>query len=180
MNNDKLVYEIDWLIEYIYRESDKLLNHTTDPTKFELRCIKDIGDYIAKSELHKKNKRYLIRLVNRKAEETKRVNKKESAQLMSELAIESKDGQIEEFEPKDVLADVESNLMAKEMTALLAQDDQRKEFIVGCWSIGNENNLLISRLLAQTFGGTVEAHRKFINRFRKDCYEYLSRYAVAN
>src|SRR5699024_9902906 len=78
------------------------------------------------------------------------------------------------FDEVDVLANVESDVIAKEMTALLAQDDHRKKVILGNWILGNDNNSDISRLLAQTFGGNEEAHRKFIQRFRKDCRESLT------
>src|SRR5699024_7400944 len=64
-----------------------------------------------------------------------------------------------EFEPEDVLASVEDEVITKEMAALLAQDDRRKKVILGSWLDGNRNNASISSLFAQSFSRIVDAHR---------------------
>ena len=176
MENIKVVYEISWLINKVYRESDKLIGKITDTSKFEDRCIKDLARYLNLDKSHRKNKRQLIRIINRNAGEfisTYRTEKSISFSVISNYDEEDEDKQLE-FDEVDVLANVESDVIAKEMTALLAQDDHRKKVILGNWILGNDNNSDISRLLAQTFGGNEEAHRKFIQRFRKDCRESLS------
>lgn len=174
MDKIKKVYEITWLIELIYRESDKLLTKVVDPTQFEERCLKDIGEYLSKCDSHKNNKKHLIRLVKRKHAEALRRHKKEESYNIPDINYVNEDGDEVEYEPVDVLADVESEVMAKEMTALLAQDDHRKKVILGNWSKGNDNNTDISRLLAQSNGGNIERYRKYIQRFRAECREILA------
>src|SRR5690606_30666633 len=98
----------------------------------------------------------------------------EESELFTELSSYNKEEDEMEFEPEDVLVDGESEVIAKEMTALLAQGDHLLEEIVGYWAIGNTNNASISRSLARTFGGNAESHRRRINRFRHDCRKHLS------
>ena len=179
MENQKLVYEIPWLINSIYKESDRLATIVVYTEDFEERCIGYIGQYLRLSPKNKENKSYLMRMIKRKSKEVREEYAATNSINMSELEIEDDYGDRTEFDPMDVLADVESEVIAKEMTALLAQGDHRKKEILGYWSIGNTNHALISRLLAQTLGGNKESHRKAINRFRKDCHEYLESTGVA-
>lgn len=174
MNKEKLVYEIDWLVEYIYRESDKLIHKITDTTIFEDRCIKDIGNYLAMDEKNRRNKNYLIRLVKRKVQEAENGFKKEESDLLSDYTYIDDDGDERELEPEDVLANVESEVITKETIDLLAQGDRRKTKILEGWAIGNTNDKQVSRMLAHTLGGTIESHRKYIQRFRNKCGEQLS------
>lgn len=170
----KLVYEIKWLIELVYKESDKLLHRISDTTIFEERCIRDLGEYLALDKDNKNNKNYLVRLVKRKVKEAVTSYRKEEAELASELYINDEEGNETEFEPIDVLADVESEIIKKETADLLAQGDCRKEKIIELWVTGYSNNALISRMLAHSFGGNEEAHRKYIQRFRQSCRKKLA------
>src|SRR5690625_302917 len=174
MNKEKLVYEIDWLVEYIYRESDKLIHKITDTTIFEDRCIKDIGNYLAMDEKNRRNKNYLVRPVKRKVQEAENGFKKEETDLLSDYTYIDDDGDERELEPEDVLANVESEVITKETIDLLAQGDRRKTKILEGWAIGNTNDKQVSRMLAHTLGGTIESHRKYIQRFRNKCGEQLS------
>ena len=174
MENQKLVYEIPWLINSIYKESDRLATLVVYTEDFEERCIEYIGQYLRLSPKNKENKRYLMRMIKRKSKEVREEYAATNSINMSELEIEDDYGDRTEFEPMDVLANVESEVIAKEMTALLAQGDHLLEEIVGYWAIGNTNNASISRSLARTFGGNAESHRRRINRFRHDCRKHLS------
>jgi|SRR5699024_2369340 len=174
MENKTIVYEIGWILERIYTVSDRVRNKLTDQSLFEERCIERVANYLNVCESHRRNKRYIERLINEVASAVLTRNRNEHAEIFSELSKKDEDGEELEFEPEDVLADVEKEVMAKEMTALLAQDDHRKKEILGYWAIGNTNNAYISRSLARTFGGNAESHRKAINRFRKECHEYLN------
>src|SRR5699024_6440397 len=176
----KVCCEHEWVLKEIERVSNKYLTKLTDPRKIEDRCISKIGKYLLVSKEHPKHTAYIKKSIEKECYDAVGKYKTEESIRFSELT-ENNDYEEEiELEPEDVLSSVEDEVITKEMAALLAQDDRRKKVILGSWLDGNRNNASISRLLAQTFGGTVEAHRKFINRFRKDCYEYLSRYAVAN
>jgi|SRR5699024_6098210 len=173
MNKQALVYEVSWLIDRIYRESDKLLDKITDTTRFEDRCIKDIGEYLSLDEGNVRNKDHLVWLIKRKVKEATDNYKKEDNEYFSDVvSMEAFDEEVE-FEPQDVLANVEEEVMAKETAALLAQDDCRDKAILNYWLIGNTNSAHISRSLARTFGGNDKSHRVYVHRFRESCRNQL-------
>src|SRR5690625_1545173 len=111
-------------------------------------------------------------LIGRKVKEAEESFRKEESTLFSGMTSETSEGEIE-FEPLDVLTNVESEVLTKETIALLTQDDRSKK-ILEAWSIGNTNNTEISRMLTHTLGGKTESHRKFIQRYEKDCREKLA------
>ena len=175
MKNAMLVYEMDWLIQRVYRESDKLLTKISDTARFEERCIEALGDYLSLKKENRKHKKHLLVIISRKVGEALNSFRKEESVTFSDVSPEpDEDGDEMEFEPEDVLANVEGEVVTKEMTALLAQDDHRKKVILGNWVEGNTNYADISRSLARSFGGNRESHRKYIQRFRKECHEALA------
>ena len=174
LKNLKDVYENDWIIRKVYEVSDGLRSLVADQTKFEERCINKVAEYLSGDKERINHRRYIERLIYREASSYKDRGKKEDAELFTTLATFGDDGELIEFDPEDVLADVEGEVLTKETVALLAQDDRRKELIVGSWKLGIDNNSEISRLLAQSIGGNPESHRKFIQRFRADCREMLA------
>ena len=174
INTSLIVYENDWIIRRIYEVADGLRTVIVDQTKFEERCINRVARYLNGDESRTSHRNYIERLIQQEATDYRRRGKKEDAELFTTLATSGDDGELIEYEPEDVLADVEGEVISKEMAALLAQGDRRKELIVGSWTIGNDNNSEISRLLAQSIGGNPESHRKFIQRFRADCREMLA------
>src|SRR5690625_1135804 len=174
INTSLIVYENDLIIRRIYEVADGLRTVIVDQTKFEERCINRVARYLNGDKSRTSHRNYIERLIQQEASDYRRRGKKEDAELFTTLATFGDDGEEIEYEPEDVLADVEGEVIAKETAALLAQDDRRKELIVGSWTIGNDNNSEISRLLAQSIGGNSESHRKFIQRFRADCREMLA------
>lgn len=173
-NNSLIVYENDWIIRRIYEVADGLRTVIVDQTKFEERCINKVARYLNGDESRTSHRNYIERLIQQEASDYRRRGKKEDAELFTTLATFGDDGEEMEFEPEDVLADVEGEVLARETADLLAQDDRRKELIVGSWKLGIDNSSEISRLLAQSIGGNPESHRKFIQRFRNDCREALA------
>lgn len=170
-----IVYENEWIVERVHQVSDRIRDKLVDQTLFEDRCIKRIAEYLVISETHIRNRRYIDRLINEVATDAVNVRyRKEYGTTFSDMITTGEDGEDIEYEPIDVLANVESEIMAKEMIALLAKDDHRKKEILGYWAIGNTNNAYISRSLARTFGGNMESHRKAINRFRKECHDLIT------
>ena len=106
MENQKLVYEIPWLINSIYKESDRLATLVVYTEDFEERCIEYIGQYLRLSPKNKENKRYLMRMIKRKSKEVREEYAATNSINMSELEIEDDYGDRTEFEPMDVLANV--------------------------------------------------------------------------
>lgn len=171
--NSLIVYENRWIIEKIYEVSDKVRHKITDQVRFEERCIERIGSYLVKEPDRINNKAYIIRLIREVAKASTVLFKKDDAKLLSDMVMVEDDGDEVEFEPVDVLGNVESEVIVKEMTALLGKDGRRKA-VLEAWTIGNTNDKSISSTLGRTLGGNQESHRKFIQRFRKECREQLS------
>lgn len=172
MKKQVLVYEIPWLINRIYEESDKLLGKIINTSAFEDRCISGIGEYLSLSSSNKRNKIYLLRLIGRYVKEAEEKFGKEESTLFSSESTVTEDGEIE-FDPLDVLANVEEEVITKETAGLLAQDDCRDKAILNYWLIGNTNIAYISRSLARTFGGNDRSHRVYVHRFRESCRNQL-------
>jgi len=174
MKKSLLVYENDWILKKIYEVSDSKRNELVDQTKFEERCINKISKYLAGDIERLKNKNYIKNMIHKEAMDFVKRYKNECYSNFTELGSNTEDGEEIPFDPVDVLADVESEVLTKETTDLLAQGDRRKKLIVECWSDGNDNASQISRVLAHSFGGNTESYRKFVQRFQKLCREELS------
>lgn len=174
MKNNLIVYENDWILERIYEVSDRIRDKLVDQTLFEERCIKRVSGYLSICETNKRNRRYIERLINEVASAVIERNRNEHTSLFSALIItEGDEGEEVEFEPQDVLANVEEEVLAKETATLLAQDDCRDKMILRYWLIGNTNSAYISRSLARTFGGNDKSHRVYVHRFRESCRKHL-------
>jgi len=168
------VYKNKWLIDRIYFTSDKIRGKVVDQTLFEERCINRVGEYLLKDVNNIKNFNYIMRMINEVACSVINRNKNEHAEYFSSLTKYDDGGGEIEFEPDDDLTDVESEVIEKDMVALLAQNDHKKLKVLEGWQIGNTNDKQISRTLARTFGGKSESHRKFIQRFRDSCRNKLN------
>ncbi|MED1527863.1 hypothetical protein [Bacillus pumilus] len=158
-------------IPYVQRESQRIAHLVPDQTSFEQRCLNSIGYWLERYEGNGRDKKALIqRIIVRERNKYLKASRKEAA-----LSIEGMrdDGNVS-WEPEDVLADVEGEVVLKEKTALLAQGDLRKEMILTNWSRGCTNNTEIAMLLAQHFGGNIEGYRKYIQRFRLKCQRELA------
>src|SRR5690554_266790 len=174
MKNILIVYKNEWILNAVYETSDRIRGKVTDQTLFEERAIKRVGEYLLQNKENRRNKRYIIRIINEVAKSVVERNKNEQYTLLTELIYTNEDGEEVEFEPVDVLADVESEVLKKETIDLLAKGDRRKLKVLESWAVGNKNDKQISRTLASTFGGNPESHRKYIQRFRKDCHNILA------
>jgi|SRR5699024_2653490 len=182
MENSLIVYQNKWIIEKVYRVSDRLSRKVTDTTMFEDRSIKRVGEYLRQNVDNVHNKQYIIKLINEVASAAIARNSNEEAQRFSELTYESEEGDETAFEPLDDFtyekgfgeSVVESEFNAKETADLLAQDDRRKLLIIEQWLYGNDNNSDISRVLADSLGGNPDSYRRYIHRFRDECRELLA------
>lgn len=175
MKSIELIYQNNDLLNLITRAVDNERNYVANTEMLEDRIYKRLSRYIKGDEERAKHFVTIKRMVYETISEFKETYRKEFYEHFSEFdTVNTSDGSTTEFEPIDVLADVEGEVITKEMTALLAQDDQRKLVILGSWKVGNDNNTEISRLLAQSVGGKIESHRKFIQRFRNECREKLA------
>src|SRR5699024_2261467 len=180
-NNELLVYELKWVLNVIYEVSDRIRGRLTDQTKYEERAINRVGRYLAIDKRNRYNKQYIIKLIEEVASSVIERNKNEHYDLFTDLAEQDEETyEMIEYEPIDEMkasdyrySKVEDEVIAKKTAAMLAQDNRRMK-IIKAWLIGNTNTSDISRTLARSLGGNVEGHRKFIQRFEKECRERLS------
>ena len=180
-NHELLVYELKWVLNVIYEVSDRIRGRLTDQTKYEERAINRVGRYLAIDKRNRYNKQYIIKLIEEVASSVIDRNKNEHYDLFTDLSEQDEETyEMIEYEPLDEMtasdyrySEVEDEVIAKKTAALLAQDNRRMK-IIKAWLIGNTNTSDISRTLARSLGGNVEGHRKFIQRFEKECRERLS------
>ena len=157
-------------IPYVEWESRRIAHLIRDMTAFEYRCYEKIGKALEIFSDNGRDKRALIQRIIKQEKDhfLKNYN------LRNDIAIESVNEEDTVWEPKDVLVDVEGDVLLKEKVALLAQDDPRKRTILEAWIRGCTNDTDISTLLAQRFGGNAKCHRIFIQRFRSRCQSQLT------
>lgn len=173
-------YQHSWILNEVYKASDKLRGRLTNTSLFESRALNKIGKYLSIEETNVKNRRYITRMVHREAADALiRKNKKEYSTNFSDIGHENDDGEYVEYEPIDVLANVESEVIGiKETITLLAKGDRRRELILNAWANGFTNDKEISHTLASVLSGNAESHRKFILRFKTECRGVLSATAI--
>ena len=75
---------------------------------------------------------------------------------------------------RDVLADVEDEVLIREKVALLAEGDPRRMAILNQWMRGCTNASDLARYLADTFGGDPKNHRVEVHRFKIKCQKALA------
>ncbi|MED1742042.1 hypothetical protein P4U97_21530 [Bacillus swezeyi] len=157
-------------VPFVIKESSKIAHLIPDFTSFEQECYQEIGRALERHRSNGRDKKALIRFAIREVKYRVLKNRK----LRSDSYFEQHTEGERVWEPVDVLADVEGEVLLKEKIALLAQDDPRKKTILAIWNRGCTNDSEISSLLAERFGGNPESHRKFIRRFRVHCQNQLT------
>lgn len=164
------------LILFIFRECEKVELANTE--KLENRVIKELERFIEKFPHHSRNYTVLRTRVRNHISSSRKRFKSEDSVVFSGITLNNEDGEEKEFDPVDVLANVESEV-TKEMTVdLLAQADRRKRLILSEWANGNTVDTDISNVLANVLGGKASGHRIYIQRFRTDCKKTLLASAV--
>lgn len=175
MKSMSLIYENTRLLDRITQAVDNVRNKVTNTEILEDRIYKRLSRYIKGNPDKAKHINTLTRMTYETIAEVRNGYKNEHYEHYSNFdEVNESDGSKTEFEPVDVLADVESEVVTKEMTTLLAQDGHRDKEILNYWLIGNTNSAHISRSLARTFGGNDSSHRVYVHRFRESCREQLS------
>ena len=174
METSKLVFKQEWLVEYLYKISGSIADKVNDATKFEEQCIKDLSSYLSQDRENKNNRNYLRYLIQRNVPVFLERYRREKAVAFTILDELDDSGDLITFEPRDERPRIDaSDLIAKEMAALLAQDD-RDKMIVDMWADGYTNDSEISRALARSFGGNANSYRRYIQRFRQSCQRKLA------
>lgn len=165
-------------VKRIVEEASRSIEHRIpDVTSFEHTCYTRVGDAILSGHEIKSLEALSKRIVRQAIASHLSKTKYEVPTYIESLARVDEDGNEEQFEIEDVLADVEEKVLGKflekEKVTLLAKGDKRREKVLKAWASGVTNASEISRLLAQSFGGKYNTHRVFVKRFKTECRETL-------
>lgn len=153
------------VVKLVEQTSNTIWQRLPDVTSFEHTCFVNIGKELAKGNV--KSVTAMARMyINRAAARHLKRTKFERYRSVEEMTDDDTAGN---FEPTDVLANVESVLEIKEAIALLAKGDRKRDLILTAWLNGSTNDSELSNTLASVFGGQARSHRIFIQRFRIEC-----------
>lgn len=179
---DKLTtaYQLPWLIDCIFRECEK--TDVAKMDKLEKRVIKEIDSFLAKFPDRAQNRALMKRKVRRHVAGYKALYAQEQYSVFSNMVTNDEEGAEQQYEPADVLANVEGSVIdaveTKRTIDLLAQADRRKELVLTAWAEGIADASYISDTLASVLGGNAASHRVFVQRFKKKCECALAGAAV--
>lgn len=169
------VYREKWILEVVEEAVGQAAYNVLNTDSLENAIYGRITRYV-KEDVSKLNHRgTIIRFIFETASDYKKRYKVEQSIVFSALAIKGENEELIEFEPVDETANSIEDLIVKEITSILPIDPKRTH-IINAWTEGETNNTNIARELVDTFGGNVEAHRKFIARFRDECRNILTEY----
>lgn len=172
-------YENEWVMQNVLRAVDSISHKVTNTAIVERRVMIQVGKYLERDTSNKNHKRHILRLIYREVNESLKRNQREYAEHLEDLTTSDEEGQAIEYEPEDVLADINSgNMEIKETIELLAQGDRRNKMILNAWANGYTEAKEISSILADALGGNSESHRKHIQRFKKTCRTGLTAQAI--
>ncbi len=180
-NGDTSVYDelCDKVFKLIAKESEKVWYKLKNSVELECRCLKQIDRILSNHFDPAKDKFSSLLFYNMSKERSFFLEKRgrQTPVYIEALASVDDSGEAKPFELEDNESNFELAFEERdglnEKIALLAQDDKRKLLILTEWSNGTSDTK-ISELLAQSLGGKTEAHRKFIQRFRKQCQGRLA------
>lgn len=161
--------EVDAIVSLVEQASHSIWHRIPDVTSFEHTCYVNIGKELAKGNvktIEAMARYYISRAIARHIKKTRYVRLKSVEEIVSET---DRHEDAMGFEPRDVLANVESGLEIKEAITLLAKGDRKREMILTEWANGSTNDSELSDTLASVFGGQARSHCKFIQRFRIEC-----------
>lgn len=165
------------VIKLVSQASERVWFKINDQTSFEHTCYRNIGKAILDGDI-KSVGGIATRIIARAEAWHVKNRGKDISQSFESLAGLDDEGNEEPFEVEDSLVDVEKEFIRKETlkenVALLAKDDVRKKAILEAWVIGYHNAKELSSVLADTFGGKAETHRKSIQRFEIECKKRLN------
>lgn len=159
----------------IEQASDEVAKYETNFSKFDCRIITLLKSLAEKFDRDKHDFLSAAKaLIDRnKAQYIRRARKRKDPDIPLS-AFDSKSDDDLGFQFEDVLANVEETITLQEKIALLAQGEEKKELILLQWS-GSVDDSTIASLLQQRFGGNKESHRKYVQRFRKQCATTLAK-----
>lgn len=167
---------------FIHQLSEANRNRVRNQADFEEECYKIIDATIDRFDKELGNLRQLVvNFLKRRLGRTTRRHeerlKKYGVSLITMQYTEPDDDTPLEYEVPDDLAIIDRDLELKEKIAFLAEGDPRKMAILNAWTYKQFSDSSTAVLLAQSYGGKAESHRKYVSRFKSQCQKALA-YAV--
>lgn len=179
MENLILVYKHKEALRYIRENVDRVSHVITNIEKLEKEIFYQVSKYLA---LGKKSISQIRWIVNREISSALKKFGKQDKINFSNILEENDFGESLEFEPEDVLANVEEPILEKSsirerIRSLAATDSE--EFVLNAW-IDEKSDSEIARELALRFGGNSRSLRIWVQRFRTKCQERLEEECLEN
>lgn len=177
METLEIIYNDSKVINYLRRKVDDVSSLITNVEKLEQRIYNQLVKYY---EFKTKRSFARIRyLIDREIDFVKKEYRLQESTVFSSLAITNDFGESQEFEPHDILANVEDAAILsverasirKKIAGLASNDFEN--FTLNAWATGMSDSE-ISRTLASRFGGKFDTYRKNVQRFRAVCQRKLA------
>lgn len=181
MKKENLIYVAEAMkfpevIKLVTSASERIWYKVPDVTSFEMTCYRNIGKALMETEV-KSIGGIATRIISRAIAWHIKHRGSEIIPSIESLAAVDDEGSEGPYEIIDELAVVDREMLREETynenVALLAKDDVRKKIVLKAWISGFNNATELSGVLANTFGGKAESHRKFIQRFQRECEKHL-------
>ena len=170
MEHLEIIYLDNSVMSFIRGKVDEVSHLLANTARLENRIFKRLNRYYKHQEQSKRSIKRIKQIVHEEISDAFKRQRVERAIRFDEIEITNGFGEPIEYEPKDVLADVEgaaiNNSLAKKIIGLASDD--RERFTLNAWQNGY-NDLEIAKELALLYGGKIEGHRSFIKRFKADC-----------
>src|SRR5690606_14867831 len=165
------------VLKLVQAASEKVWYKINDITSFEHTCYRNIGKALMTQKI-KSVGGIANRIIEREIAWYAKNRGREIPNSIDSMARIDEQGNEQELEIVDVFANVEKEVLGKirhkEIVELLAKNDDRRRFVLGAWTNGYDDDVELSNVLADVFGGKSTGQRRFIQRFEKECKERLA------
>lgn len=175
-----IVYKERWLVDFVNTQVAR--TRVTNQSLLESRIHKQLEKYLLKFQDAHRHRNKLRQIVNDEIASSVKLYKLERTESFSGTCVVNDFGESLEFEPEDVLANVEEPMLEKSsiserIRSLAATDSE--EFVLNAW-IDEKSDSEIARELALRFGGNSRSLRIWVQRFRTKCQERLEEECLEN
>lgn len=160
------------VVKLVQKTSQRLWHRVKDETVFEYACYREVGKVLLKEDV-RSVAGIAKRIVSRIERWFLKNRQKDYIPSLESLAVQDDNGDEHILEIADDSSNTEDLIERKDVANLLAEGSDKKRMIVDLWLLGC-NDSEISEVLAETFGGKKESHRKAVQRFKRECREKLS------
>ena len=158
-------YKYSWIMESTRKA---IPNAITNSDILESRILKYVGNYIIQSPDNHKKHRAIRRIIRREVYNCYKRNRIEIAGSIEAMTMED-EGSSYGYEVEDEFVPHDDSIIASEIINALSDGKEKKSFILAAWLDGYTDDTLVSRMMADKFGGQARSHCKYIERFRKEC-----------